>query len=289
METLLVADIIEKNKRSNFYYSFFLLPKPKRDAINVVYAWCRTTDDIVDEDESVKRKYVRLRLWSREFERAIEGTSRYPLLNKLSQIIQRFNIPLHHFHDLIRGMEMDLLKTRYATFTELREYGYRAASTVGLICTEIFGYKNEGAKEYAINLGIAMQLTNILRDIKTDAAKGRIYLPLEDLAEFGYTEEQLLAGTYNPQFIRLMKFECERARSYFKQALEHLSEEDKPLFLAAQIMEGIYFRLLQDIERAEYNVFAKRIRLFNLTKLLITIEVWWKNRTLRSHASSTRS
>ena len=289
METLLVADIIEKNKRSNFYYSFFLLPKPKRDAINVVYAWCRTTDDIVDEDESVKRKYVRLRLWSREFERAIDGNSRYPLLNRLSQTIQRFNIPLHHFHDLIKGMEMDLMKTRYATFNELREYCYRAASTVGLICTEIFGYKNEGAKEYAINLGIALQLTNILRDIKPDAAKGRIYLPLEDLVRFGYTEEELLAGVYNAQFIGLMKFECERVRSYFKQAIEHLSEEDKPLFLAAQIMEAIYFRILQDIERAEYNVFAKRIRLINLTKLLITIEVWWKNRTHRSHAAATSS
>jgi phytoene synthase len=283
METLLVSDIIEKNKRSNFYYSFLLLPKPKRDAINVVYAWCRTTDDIVDEEESVKRKYVRLRLWSREFERSIEGTSRYPLLNKLSQIIQRFNIPLHHFHDLIRGMEMDLLKTRYATFEELREYCYRAASTVGLICTEIFGYKHEGAKEYAINLGIALQLTNILRDIKVDAVKGRIYLPLEDLERFGYSEEELLSGTYNPPFIRLMKFECERARSYFNIALEHLSEEDKPLFLAAQIMEAIYFRILQDIERAEYNVFAKRIHLVNLTKFFITVEVWWKNRP--SHAA----
>lgn len=283
MDTLLVSDIIEKNKRSNFYYSFLLLPKPKRDAINVVYAWCRTTDDIVDEEESVKRKYVRLRLWSREFERSIEGTSRYPLLNKLSQIIQRFNIPLHHFHDLIRGMEMDLLKTRYATFEELREYCYRAASTVGLICTEIFGYKHEGAKEYAINLGIALQLTNILRDIKVDAVKGRIYLPLEDLVRFGYSEEELLSGAYNPAFVRLMKFECERARSYFKIALEHLSEEDKPLFLAAQIMEAIYFRILQDIERAEYNVFAKRIRLLNLTKFFITVEVWWKNR--RAHAA----
>ncbi|HTX18533.1 MAG TPA: presqualene diphosphate synthase HpnD [Bacteroidota bacterium] len=284
MESLLVADIIEKNKRSNFYYSFLLLPKPKREAINVVYAWCRTTDDIVDEDESAKRKYVRLRQWSREFEQAIDGNSRYPLLNRLSQTIQRFNIPLHHFHDLIKGMEMDILKTRYATFDELREYCYRAASTVGLICTEIFGYKNEGAKEYAINLGIALQLTNILRDIKQDAVKGRIYLPLEDLERFGYSEEELLAGTYNARFVRLMKFECERARSFFKQAIVHLSEEDKPLFLAAQIMEAIYFRLLQDIERAEYNVFAKRIRLFSLTKLWITVEVWWKNRAHRSHA-----
>jgi phytoene synthase len=283
METLLVSDIIEKNKRSNFYYSFLLLPKPKRDAINVVYAWCRTTDDIVDEEESVKRKYVRLRLWSREFERSIEGTSSYPLLNKLSQIIQHFNIPLHHFHDLIKGMEMDLLKTRYATFDELREYCYRAASTVGLICTEIFGYKHDGAKEYAINLGIALQLTNILRDIKVDAMKGRIYLPLEDLERFGYGEQELLACAYNEKFIRLMKFECERARSYFKIALEHLSEEDKPLFLAAQIMEAIYFRILQDIERAEYNVFAKRIRLLNLTKFFITVEVWLKNRP--SHAA----
>jgi 15-cis-phytoene synthase len=284
MEQMLLIDIGEKSKRSNFYYSFLLLPKPKREALNIVYTWCRYTDDIVDEEESVKRKYVRLRQWTREFEQAIDGTSRFPLLNKLSQTIQRFNIPLRHFHDLIKGMEMDLVKTRYATFEELRVYCYHAASTVGLICTEIFGYKHEDAKEYAINLGIALQLTNILRDIKQDAVKGRIYLPLEDLERFGYTERELIDGVYNTSFKKLMEFECVRARHYFKQAIDHLSEEDKPLFIAAEIMEAIYFRILQDIEKARYNVFDKRIRLSNFRKILITAHVWWHNRQRRSHA-----
>lgn len=281
MESLLTADIIDKNKRSNFYYSFLLLPKPKREAINVVYAWCRIADDIVDEEDSIQQKQKRLRWWGKEFEDAITGTSRYPLVNKLAQIIRNFNIPLHHFHELIRGMEMDLDKTRYSTFDELKQYCYRAASTVGLICTEIFGYKNEGAKEYAINLGIALQLTNILRDVSTDAKKGRIYLPMEDLARFGYSENELFNGIYNPRFEQLMKFESDRAKFYFNQAIIHLSEEDKPLFIAALIMQEIYFKLLQDIEKAHYDIFSNRIRISTMKKILITIRVWWNNRSLK--------
>lgn len=278
MEQLLTADTFEKNKRSNFYYSFLLLPKPKREAINVVYAWCRVADDIVDEEENITTKRQRLLSWAKEFEKGIDGTSQYALVNRLAQIIRSFNIPLHHFQDLIRGMEMDLTNTRYARFDDLKVYCYRAASTVGLISTEIFGYKHEGAKEYAVNLGIALQLTNILRDVSTDAKKGRIYLPKEDMERFGYTEDELLSNTYNEKFYRLMKFEAERARHYFAEAIRHLSEEDKPLFIAALIMQEIYFRLLQDIERAEYNVFAHRIRIPNFKKILITAHVWWNNR-----------
>ncbi len=285
MADLLALDFPVKNRRSNFYYSFLLLPKPKRDAINIVYAWCRCTDDIVDQDQSVNRRYVLLRQWSREFEQAINGTSRYPLFNRLSQTIQRFHIPLRHFHDLMKGMEMDLVRLRYRTFDELREYCYHAASTVGLICTEIFGYKNEEAKEYAINLGIALQLTNILRDIKSDAKRGRIYLPQEDLERFGYTESELFAGVYNENFRRLMAFESSRAREYFRLALEHLSEEDKPLFIAARIMEAIYSRILTAIERAGYNVFERKIRLSAFRKVMVTFEVWWQNRRLRPHAA----
>jgi 15-cis-phytoene synthase len=278
MENLVLYDTFEKNKRSNFYYSFLLLPKHKREAINVVYAWCRLTDDIVDEEEqSVNRKHALLRQWTYEFEQAMQGVSRYPLLNKLSQTVRHFNIPLNPFRDLLVGMEMDLVKMRYATFEELREYCYRAASTVGLMCTEIFGYKHEAAKEYAVNLGIAMQLTNILRDIAPDAEKGRIYLPQEDLVRFNYTDEDIAAHRYNKQFRALMKFECERARSYFTKAITYLSEDDKPLFLAARIMEAIYFRILQDIERADYNVYEKRVRLSALKKIMITADVWWHN------------
>ncbi len=278
MEHLLSSDLIEKNKRSNFYYSFLMLPKPKREAINVVYAWCRVADDIVDDEESVSTKRVRLVQWAKEFELGLTGNSRYPLVNTLSQIINRFNIPLNHFTELISGMEMDLVKTRYETFDDLKVYCYRVASTVGLICTEIFGYKHVGAKIYAENLGIALQLTNILRDVAADAKKGRIYLPQRDLDRFGYSEEELLAGKYNVKFRRLMAFQAERARTYFRDAITHLSEEDKPLFIAALIMQNIYFRLLQDIEKAEYNVFRRRITVSPLNKILITAGVWWNYR-----------
>ncbi len=279
MEHLLTADLIEKNKRSNFYYSFLLLPKPKREAINIVYAWCRIADDIVDEEASVSTKRQSLLQWAKEFELGLSGTSRFPLVNRLSQIIKRFNIPLHHFNDLIKGMEMDLVKTRYETFDDLKLYCYRVASTVGLICTEIFGYKHEGAKVYAEKLGIALQLTNILRDVSADAKKGRIYLPQRDMDYFGYSEEELLAGKYNVKFKRMMMFQAERARMYFSEAIDHLSNEDRPLFIAALIMQEIYFRLLQDIEKADYNIFAHRIKVSSTKKLLITASVWWKNRS----------
>ncbi len=281
MEPLVLIDSFEKNKRSNFYYSFLLLPKQKREAINIVYAWCRLTDDIVDEEQSENRKHALLRQWTYEFEQAMCGVSRYPLLNKLNQTVRRFNIPLHPFRDLLKGMEMDIVKFRYTTFEELCEYCYRAASTVGLMCTEIFGYHHEGAKEYAVNLGIALQLTNILRDVAQDAEKGRIYLPQEDLVRFDYTDEDIEAHRYNENFRRLMAFECERARSFFSKAITYLSEDDKPLFLAARIMEAIYFRILQDIERADYNVYDKRIRLSAFKKLVITADVWWHNPTPR--------
>ncbi len=284
METLLTTDFFQKNKHSNFYYSFLLLPKPKREAINVVYAWCRYTDDIVD-DENVNNKSMLLRQWGNEFEQAIQGTSQYPLLNKLSQTIQRFNIPLHHFRDLLKGMEMDITKTRYTTFTELEQYCYYAASTVGLICTEIFGYKNEESKQYAHNLGIALQLTNILRDVAVDAKKGRIYLPQEDLQKFGYTEEDLYNNNYNSSFYNLMKYEAERAHHYFSLARTFLFEEDKPLFIAAQIMEAMYQRILSEIEQVEYNIFSHRIKLSSLTKLSLATQVWWNNKKVRtSHA-----
>ena len=278
MEQLLADDFVDKNKRSSFYYSFLLLPKPKREAINIVYAWCRVADDIVDEEESVSTKRQRLLQWAREFELGLAGTSRYQLVNRLSQIIKLFNIPLNHFNELIKGMEMDLVKTRYETFDDLKMYCYRVASTVGLICTEIFGYKHEEAKVYAENLGIALQLTNILRDVATDAKKGRIYLPQRDLDFFGYSEEELFAGKYNVKFKRLMVYQAERARSYIAEAIKHLSEDDKPLFIAALIMQEIYFRLLQDIEKADYNVFARRIKISTAKKLLITAKVWWNNR-----------
>ena len=157
-----------------------------------------TTDDIVDEDRDERQKGVLLRKWRMELNRSLRGTSTFPLLNQLSATAQRFNIPVEHFYELIRGMEMDLRTTRYRTFDELREYCYLVASSVGLMCRKIFGYRNESTRDYAINLGIALQLTNILRDIKDDAKRGRIYIPLEDLERFGYSEDDLLHSRYTP-------------------------------------------------------------------------------------------
>src|ERR1039458_579523 len=185
---------IAKKSKSSFYYAFNLLPNEKRDAMNTVYAFCRETDDIVDEgNETEEIKYEKLRKWRIELEKAVAGHSDYILLNKLGKTISQFNIPLEHFFELLKGMEMDLQYKRYLSFDDLITYCYRVASTVGLMCIEIFGYKHKSAKDFAVNLGIALQLTNILRDIKKDSIKGRIYLPQEDLKTFGYAESDLLS------------------------------------------------------------------------------------------------
>ena len=269
-----IAATITKSSNTSFYYSFAVLPKQKRDAISAVYAFCRYTDDIVDEGTDEGAKSILLRKWRMELGHALRGNSTYPLLNQLSSTARKFNIPVDHFYDLIRGMEIDLTKTRYETFDELREYCYLVASTVGLMCRQIFGYKNESTREYAVNLGIALQLTNILRDLKDDARRGRIYLPLEDLRRFGYTEEDLFAGRYTPEFINLMRFECDRARHYFDAARNALKDEDKYYFFAARIMWSIYAHLLRRIERSDYNVINRRISLPRFLKILITLRYW---------------
>jgi len=268
------ATAITKGSRTNFYYSFSLLPRQTREAIHTVYAFCRYTDDIVDEGTDERLKVVLLRKWRQELGRAINGRSSFGILNQLGATALRFNIPVRHFYDLIRGMELDLVKTRYETFEELREYCELVASSVGLMCRQIFGYRNESTREYAINLGIALQLTNILRDIKEDAKKGRIYLPREDLHRFGYTEDQLLRGEYTPEFVNLMRFECDRAISYFDAARSSLRDEDKRAFFAARIMWSIYAHILRRIIRSNYNVFERRISISRLLKVLITFRYW---------------
>lgn len=265
-------------RKSNFLLPILFLPPPKREAIETIYAFCRYSDDIVDEEADVKEKYRRLILWTNELELALHGISRFAILNKLVSVIQKFNIPIHHFLDLLQGMEMDLVKDRYETFDELRLYCYRVASTVGLICAEVFGYHHEKTKQYAENLGIALQLTNILRDIKSDAKKGRIYLPKEDLRRFGYTEEELMDSVYNDQFRELMKFECGRAHEFFRRAKSCLAEDDKPLFTAARAMGNIYYLLLLRIERANFDVFSKRIRLASPIKFLVAMLLRLRNK-----------
>jgi phytoene synthase len=272
------ATAVTRSSNTSFYYSFSLLPKHKREAIHAVYAFCRYTDDIVDEGPDEHGSVVLLRRWRIELGRALHGASSYPLLNQLSAVAQRFKIPVEYFYQLIQGMEMDLWKKRYQTFGELREYCTLVASSVGLMCREIFGYRTESTRDYAINLGIALQLTNILRDIRDDARKGRIYLPQEDLRRFGVTEEDILHGRYTPQFVALMRFECDRASSYFDIARDALKDEDKHYFFAARVMWSIYAHTLQKIKRSDYRVFERRIGIPTYLKLLITFRYWLSHR-----------
>jgi phytoene synthase len=268
------ATAVTRQSNTNFYFSFSLLPRPQREALHAVYAFCRYTDDIVDEEPDQGRKAVRLRRWRMELGKALAGTSTFPLLNQISAVAGRFNIPVELFHDLIRGMEMDLTRTRYRSFGELQEYCYLVASTVGLMCRPIFGAQNAFTRDYAVNLGMALQLTNILRDVKDDARRGRIYLPLEELRRFGVTEEDILQSRYTPQFVELMRFECDRARGYFDAARASLRDEDKYYFFAARIMWSIYAHLLRRIERDSYNVFARRISIPSPLKALIAFRYW---------------
>jgi 15-cis-phytoene synthase len=272
------ATAITRSSKSSFSYSFALLPRQKREAIHAVYAFCRYSDDIVDEGPDEHRKVLLLRHWRRQLFRAVRGTSSIPLLNQLSSVARKFNIPFDHFFELLRGLEMDLTRKRYETFEDLREYCYLVASTVGLMCRQIFGYRNESTREYAINLGIALQLTNILRDLKDDAGRGRIYLPREDMVRFGYSEDDLQHSRYTPAFVDLMRYECNRARWYFDAARESLRDEDKRFFFAARIMWSVYAHTLRRIEAAGYNVFERRISISKLLKLLIAFRYWLSHR-----------
>lgn len=271
------AKQIAKESRSSFYYAFNLLPEEKREAMNVVYAFCRKTDDIVDETtESPDVKYEKLRKWRIEFEKAFSGHSEFQLLNKLGKTISRFNIPLDPFFELIKGMEMDLQKDRYKSFDDLQLYCYRVASTVGLMCIEIFGYKNPSTRNFAIDLGIALQLTNILRDVSKDAEKGRIYLPEEDLKNFNYSDSDLLNKVYNNQFKELMIYETGRAKQYFNSATAHLDLDDKKTMFAARAMQHIYYKMLEKIIAADYDVFNNNIKVSKIEKVGIALGVWAK-------------
>jgi phytoene synthase len=271
------AKQIAKKSKSSFYYAFNLLPASQREAMNNVYAFCRKTDDIVDEgQDNDEIKYQKLVRWRTEFEKAFKGNSELQLLNKLAGTISQFHIPIEHFFELIKGMEMDLQKKRYETFEDLRLYCYRVASTVGLICIEIFGYKNKSALSFAENLGIALQLTNILRDVNKDVRENRIYLPQNELKKFHYSETDLFDKKYNLHFISLMEFEANRANEYFQLATNNLDLDDKASMFAARAMQHIYFRMLERIIQAKYDVFNQNIQVSTFEKIGISLGVWAK-------------
>jgi phytoene synthase len=277
-----VSRKLTKASGSNFYYAFLFLPKPKREAIYAVYAFCRLSDDLVDDAKAGGDVAAALTRWREELDVCFRDGVGSPVIVAAGQAARRFGIPKLLFEELLDGMEMDLTRTRYATFGELYSYCYRVASVVGLICIEIFGYQNPRTKEYAERLGVAFQLTNILRDLTVDGRRGRIYLPQDELKRFGYSEDELLAGIYNDAFVELMRFQVGRARDYFRSAVAALPDEDRRSLLAAEIMRAIYYRLLLKIERQGYNVFTRDIAVPRARKLLLAGGLWLRSALLPS-------
>jgi phytoene synthase len=259
------AATITRQSKSNLALAFISLGRERKRDITVFYAFCRVIDDIADSaDLSVVEKRVRLAKW-RQILRG--GESGEPLLARdVRGLIEKYSLPVSMFEEIIAGVEMDLSILRYATFEELRVYCYRVASAVGLVSIEIFGYRNPACKQYAIELGLALQMTNIVRDVGRDLQDGRIYLPQEDLVRFNYFETELQDRQYNECFLRLMEFEAARAREFFSRAAAALPPEDRRAMAPAEIMASIYRGLLRQMELDKFRVFEKEYQLSKLEK-----------------------
>jgi phytoene synthase len=264
---------ITRKSSSNFYYAFMLLPKPRRRALYAVYAFCRFIDDVAD-DGAAREPAALLQRWREELDRIYGGTPTRPISRALADAARRFNLPKNYCAEFIAGVEMDLTRKRYQTFDELYLYCYRVASVVGLICIEIFGYRNPGTKVYAEKLGIALQLTNILRDVREDALRKRIYLPLEDLRRFKVSEDDILAGKHSDRFERLMAFEAARAQEFYREAVKNLPREDRRTLLTSEAKRLIYHAILRRIERSRYRVMDRRHGLSAPRKLFLVGRAW---------------
>jgi phytoene synthase len=274
------CEAVTKRSGSNFAYSFLFLPPARRAAMYTIYAFCKAVDSAVDDPPPGSNPQEQLAQWRCELAAAYHGTPSYPVTISLAEHVRELNIPEEYFEDLIAGVEMDLTIKRYPTFDALSLYCYRVASVVGLICLHVFGTRSPRAQDYAVNLGLAFQLTNILRDLRTDAEQGRIYLPQDDLVRFGYSEHDLLTRTYSPSFAELMRFQCSRAREYYRKAsdaADHLPVEDRRALTVAEIMRGVYARILDRIERSDYRVYDARVGLAPPYRLAIATGIWLRS------------
>ncbi len=257
-------------RQTSFYYSFLVLPASQRRAIIAVWDFCRAVDDAVDETPTGD-----VEIWRDEVARCFgAGEPRTPQGHALQPFIREFDLPRQPFDDVVDGVEMDLVRNRYETFDELFEYCRRVASAVGLICIRIFGSTSAAAADYALNLGVALQMTNILRDVATDLERGRVYLPLEDLRAHGCSVEDLSAGVMNERVRRLIAFECRRARGYYERAAAVRPPGDRRRLVAAEIMGAVYFETLRRIERSGYDVFSGRARVPRAQQAIIALRQW---------------
>ncbi|MEM3030351.1 MAG: presqualene diphosphate synthase HpnD [Candidatus Micrarchaeia archaeon] len=265
-------DVARRND-TNFYLGFQFLPNDKKNAVFACYAFCRYVDDIADELGSHARVEELLDRWERDLDACYAGKANHPITIALADAVERYRIPKAPFKGLIEGCRMDQRIKRYGTFRDLLKYCNRVATTISTISLSIFGYKNKNAKKYGRYLSLALQLTNILRDVGEDARKGRIYLPLEELKRFGYSEAELLRGEINDNFRRLMKFQVERVKRYYAKAFEVTKLVNEDSRLATLLMGGAYAKVLDQIERDGFDVFNKKAKLSFWQKLWLVLKM----------------
>jgi len=270
---------VARNAASNFYYAFYMLPRPKRDALCAIYAFMRLVDDASDApvsatDENALRRAA-LSRWRVLLDECVAGdTSGHAILPAFADAVKRYRIPSRYFHDLISGAEMDLVEAQYATFEALQEYCYRVAGTVGLTCVQVFGFEDPHVLELAQHLGIAFQLTNILRDVSSDLAIGRVYIPAEDLSRFGCSVAELKRGVVTPAVRELLRFEAERAWKFYREGTRLVGKVDADSRAALWALARIYSSLLARIEERDFDVFSARVRLNTAEKARILLRAW---------------
>jgi phytoene synthase len=263
---------------SSFYYSFLFLPPEKREAITALYAFCREVDDIADECQEPQTALIKLNWWRDEVARLYAEQAQHPVSKALAPAIKRYGLVQEHFYEILDGMQMDLQQDRYPSFNQLQLYCYRVASVVGLLSAQIFGYQHRKTLKYAHDLGMAFQLTNIIRDVGEDARRGRIYLPLDELQQFGVSEIDILHGHQSPQIQALMEFQIQRAQQFYQKAFEQLPPEDKAQQRTGLMMAAIYQALLKEIQRdGAQKVLISRTSLTPLRKFWLAWLTYLKN------------
>jgi len=268
---------ITQSSASNLAPAFVLLPKPKRESMSALYAFCRQVDDVADDETvSVQKRREQLALWRADVSRAC-GTQLpdFPVNRELQRVIHEHRLPFEYFDELLKGVEMDLTIKSYSTFEDLEVYCYRVASVVGLISIEIFGYQDQRCREYAVHLGKALQLTNILRDVRADAERSRIYLPLSELEKHGVSPQQILSKEYSEAFVAVASSIANRARHFYRLARATLPSVDRRAMVAAELMGSVYWRLLRKLERQRFAVFGPKLtRLNKGQKALLILSTW---------------
>ncbi len=261
---------------TSFYYAFLFLPTGKRQAIHALYAFCREVDDVVDECEDPAVAVAKLSWWRQEVALLEHGQPTHPVMSALKEVRQHFDLPLEYFNEIIDGMAMDLEYSRYPDFKSLSLYCYRVAGVVGLLSAEIFGVTDRKTLRYATELGTALQLTNIIRDVGEDARRGRIYIPVDELQQFNVPASDIMNARETPEFTALMAFQAERAQGYYTSALEILPLADRSAQRPGLIMAAVYRTLLDEITKDGFQVLKQKTALPPLRKLWIALKTWFR-------------